>query len=173
MNAVVSNESTAAVLAWDSSGNTRTDRPDRTGVVPDEFNSGAPGVKALFGELRALCVPSDDESVAPTKHALERTTKILEQTAYAMMREREQSCDPDWEFPAGYAATDDEGGIRIEWWHGVTHSVHVVIGHARRTKEYMFSMFGEGDKGRIERPLIPKNLADLLHRLNKVRRSGG
>lgn len=139
-------------------------------IIPDEFQAGAAGLKAIYGEIRALCAASgDDEMFPPTPYAVDRAIEILERTSYEMMRRR--GPDPAWEFPSGYVNTDENGGLRVEWWHGQTHCVTLVVGHDQDAISYSFMKPGAGRAGRIaDRGSIhPARLASMLHDLNRAR----
>lgn len=133
-----------------------------------------PGLTAVLDRIGQLCTPDPDAAaVPPTRYALDRVDAILRETAAIMSRQRHESQDATWDFPSGYAATDDDGGIRIEWWHELTHSAHLVVGSVPDTREYLFAKFGASDQGNLERPANPQRLATLLHQLNSVRASRG
>lgn len=140
----------------------------------NQSESGVPGLTAVLDRIGQLRTPGpEDDAVPPTQHASDRVQVILRETAAIMSQQRRAAQDATWEFPSGYATTDDDGGIRIEWWHELTHGVHLVVGAIPDSREYLFAKFGMSDQGNLERPADPQRLATLLHQLNSARASRG
>jgi hypothetical protein len=176
---VLSSDLTASgiVKAWSSSGEiggiciggrTAPSKP-KNPVVPDEFGSGADGLRKIYNDLKGLfVVDPDDDSAPPSGRTLKRAYAILEQTAYAMMRQQTRSVDSNSLFPRGYVTTDDKGAIRVEWWREQTHCVSLVVGGSKKSKPYVFVKVGSSDRGHIEPEVIPAQLAARLKELNKA-----
>lgn len=152
-------------------GSADTNAPLRIPVVPDEFDAGSEGLRVIYGQLRSLYIPGaegEDES-RPTPVALRFVYEILEQTAYAMMKQCAGETSEVWRFPRGYVSTDDHGGIRIEWWHKRTHCVILVVAHdLEAALTYVFTKSGAGQEGRMDRRVFPALLASWLHALNEL-----
>jgi hypothetical protein len=153
---------TTASYVLEADANTHSAREP---IRPDEFGSGVSGLTAVYGEVRSLCDPDQNDGCqAPDESIVGRTFDILGQTAYAMM-----VIDRSSVFPHGYAATDDQGGIRIEWWHNRTDCVMLVVG---QNKSYVFVKFGAGQIGKMEQ-VAPRRLAALLLALSRLRSQQG
>lgn len=165
-----SSKTSAVMVNWYEGAVTNAPRRP---VVPDEFADGAVGLRAIYGELRSLCISDPtEENSQPSDSALARTWEILEGTAYAMMQNRVDA-DRSWDFPKGYVNVDDCGGIRIEWWHGRSHCVTLVVGHDANAPTYIFVKSGTADDGRMIRRVYPNRLALRLHELIQESTSQG
>jgi hypothetical protein len=162
-------DSNAAGYAWEADADTHSRPYTREPVVPDEFNAGASGLKALYGGIRSLCAQDPEEDgPPPTKDALCHVYEVLERTAYVLMQDPSGSG-----FPPGYAVTDEQGGIRIEWWQERTHCVILVIGHSSNAPSYIFTKSGVGHDGRMDQLVLPGRLAERLRDLNVIRNPQG
>ena len=152
-------EPTSSIVDWTADDSTKTP------VVPDEFGTGADGLKTIFTRMSSLWrEPDDDEYFPPTRAAFDRAIEYLEQTGHAMMQLHGA-------FPVGYVATDDRGGIRVEWWHEQNQCVHLVVNHDSRSKDYTFVKLTDED-GVIERRVLPSRLAVRLAEIESLRRHG-
>lgn len=97
----------------------------------------------------------------PTDHALAETRKVLESAVREKLgegaRDRKASL-----FPRGCVTTDEEGGLRIEWW-SEDRAVHLVVPAARGGRSYIYHELGEAYK--TEDRVTGTVLAHWLQRL--------
>lgn len=135
----------------------------REPVIPDEFDSNAVNsLKDIFSQLRSLwnCGDPEEDCVEPSPRAFGQTLAVIEGTAYSMMQNQTS-------FPRGHVITDDDGGIRIEWWHERSKCVTLVIGATEESEEYVFVKLGE-DEGEMNNRILPARLAEQLGQISHL-----
>jgi hypothetical protein len=134
-----------------------------------QSSEGEPQYQRILNDLCSLFSPDDDGELPPTEHAFQRAVELIEQTDEVMYSHFDATDgDPWWEIPKGYVATDDNQGIRIEWWHGRSACVAVSIGPTPDKLDTTFVKTGPGDPGKLTRIVHPAWLAAKLCALQKT-----
>jgi hypothetical protein len=134
------------------------------GVSPDQLEWGD---EVMLRELGELFTPEEGE-VPPSEAAFHVAVELIEQTGSIMYCHLAGMRGEWWEFPEGYVATDDNGGLHIEWWHSNTHCVALRIGHTAKPSVSAFVKMGSDDSGKLTRGVHPAWLATKLAALNKA-----
>jgi hypothetical protein len=75
------------------------------------------GDELMMRELGELFEPEDGEG-PPSEPAFDAAIELIEQTGAIMYSHLNGMSGDCWDFPRGYVATDDNGGLHIEWWKG-------------------------------------------------------
>lgn len=102
----------------------------------------------------------DDGILAPTKQAIDRTTRLL-MNASAVVWHFSPASSESFVFPRGWVATDSDGGLRIEWTKPGA-SLRLVIAASATGKSYLYHEFG--DKYGSDRQVTPELLGRWLVR---------
>lgn len=106
----------------------------------------------------------EDGILAPTKHAIERTTRLLMNASAAVWHFGRVNGE-SFVFPRGFVATDSEGGLRIEWTKPDA-SLRLVIAASCAGKSYLYHEFGE--KYGSDRQVTPELLGRWLVRFLSI-----
>jgi len=77
----------------------------------------------------------------PTDHAIAETRKVLDSAVRARLGQSVHGRTAPL-FPRGCVTTDEEGGLRIEWW-GEGRAVHLVVRAAPGGRSYIYHELGE------------------------------
>ncbi|HVA47989.1 MAG TPA: hypothetical protein VNH11_16590 [Pirellulales bacterium] len=104
----------------------------------------------------------EDGVLAPTKHAMDRTTRLLIHASMIVWHFGPGSGEM-FVFPRGFIATDSEGGLRIEWTKPGA-SLRLVIAAAESGKSYLYHEFAEkyGSERQVTAELLGRWLARFL-----------
>ena len=112
---------------------------------------GIPAIYLKMNELGSILIQvvdlangethDEDGVLAPTKHAMERTTRLLMDASTVVWKFAADS-GKTFIFPRGFVATDSEGGLRIEWTKPRA-SLRLMIAATVSGKSYLYHEFGE------------------------------
>ena len=131
---------------------------------------GIPAIYLKMKELGSILIQivdlangdthDEDGVLAPTKHAMDRTTRLLIHASRIVWQLADGS-GKTFVFPRGFVATDSEGGLRIEWTKAGA-SLRLVISASDAGKSYLYHEFGE--KCGSDRQVTPELLGRWLAR---------
>jgi hypothetical protein len=104
----------------------------------------------------------EDGILAPTKHATDRTTRLLIHASMTIWQ-YSQLTGETFVFPRGFVATDCEGALRIEWTKPGA-SLRLVIAADGSGKSYLYYEFGEkyGSERQVTADLLGRWLVRFL-----------
>ena len=106
--------------------------------------------------LHALSLLTNSEEPNTTEYAFKTTWDTVIDAAIVC------ATSGGKKIPYGSVATDDDGGLRIEWRRETDH-VRLVVKASEMSKSYIYHEFA-GDKNGVDR-VSPENLARHLLRL--------
>jgi hypothetical protein len=119
-------------------------------------------VGKMLSELSLLPFEAvDEDSVRSTDWAIDRTSKILQDACKAFLFHPRRPLP--LEFPAGYLASDGDGGVRIEWGKPGDRSVRLAIASSKERRSYLY--FERGNSTGIRPPsgiALAKTLREIL-----------
>jgi hypothetical protein len=141
--------------------------PTKVGTQENQLSQLEWGDEVMLRELGELFRPEEGE-VPPSRPAFDAAMELIEQTGAVMYSHIVGMRGQWWEFPEGYVATDDNGGLHIEWWNGKQHCIALKIGHTENPSLTAFVKIGRDDPGKLFTSVHPAWLASKLAALNKI-----